>query len=221
MYKDKDIKRMLRKAKRKSIRYNRRNKLTNKKNIKHKTDKKETKQKRKSLATVILFAIAITLGTKVISDINYKGNIIEARQVITTMIQERMFEEGFGYYDLNNDFILNNNSIEKYNELGLDYASLGTIYAYEKAMNNNEEFEKLVQSINYDKDNTFSCVGFTTEDQNSMANIMNCINEKTGKPDPIDYYNKATEEIVDAYKNDELEDIIYNNQDDIKLIKRN
>lgn len=189
-----DIDRRLIKTRKKSMHHAKSSKIVSRKNIRERENKEEKIFTLKCYAITILCSVALVLSVKVVSDIIYKADLMAATAITTPMIEEYLMDEGLAYYGMDNKFFLKYNSVEDYEQLELDGASLGTIYVYQKAFNDNCEFDKLVESIDSDY-----------EDYNFASK---------------EFFDEAIKEVVKAYRDDNLDNIVYNNVNNNKVLKK-
>lgn len=175
-------------------------------NVKHKRNTSlMSKVKRTAAAVLIIYVVATSIygtavGIHTIKDkIEYTKDLKTAQGILEENSVQRLLRMGLAAITKDGVFVILQNNIEDYMELGLSDST--EILAMRDLINDDEEFEKFIQACNYyDEEGNF-CY-YTSVDQ--FLRVNGYTDTKTGAPSQKVWENYAENSAVENYRNGEL-----------------
>ncbi len=170
--------------------------------------KKKNANFKKTIAKILIFATltsaAAYAAAKAVPKIQDKQKINQEVDDLTAKCREILMNYGLGIV-VNGEFKINNNSVSDYAALNVNNPM--EVFIYQKAIDNNEEFNKFIRSVTYTDGEAVYCYesfeqflrinGYyeLTKDDNG-----NTISSESSQV----FYNMMENAILEAYKNNTL-----------------
>lgn len=190
------------------------NKANTKSIGKNKSKEKKVETKKSSLSkrfyskvvlVLLTISMAISLASYTLKDISDGGKINEAMPIIVEEAKDNLKEAGIIAFDDDN-IIINMTYIKQNNQnIEIDNPSVSEAYAYKRVF---EEYNLC--------DDDYDCIA-TLMTYNNGKNrykdwddfcLINNLTTKEGKPSIKAFYETSKEEILTAYDNNEVNDIV-------------
>lgn len=198
-----------------STKINHTKKIKNKSIGKTKRSKKIIKTLNKSsqkyfykrvLPVLITSCIAIILATYTFKDISDGGKLKEAMPIIIEEAKDNLEETGIITIDNDNNIIINTTYIETNNQnIKIDDPTISEAYAYKRFLEehniskNDSDYIASMMTYNNGKDRYKDWEDFC---------IINGLTNEKGKPSMKEFYETSKEEILEAYDDGNINDIV-------------
>lgn len=136
------------------------------------------------------------------NEMNYDQKVKVAISIAKTAAEEKLLEAGLATLGEDGKIIIEDNSISDYAKLNLSDPSPAVIRAYDEAISNPEEFDKLIKSTSYENE-AYNYIGTT-----QYYTVNGYYDPETGKGSRDVYITYTNNDLVEALNQDQIDNLI-------------